>query len=160
MQQSTVEFAALESALSQTASEIALAGNDIGVGVDVELVATFETLAGREDFVRRNFTDQEMAYCYSALYPAANFAGRLATKEAVIKAISSVSSNGSNVWKKDKDVPLREIEIFMTASGAPSALLSGHALEVFKRVGVASLSVSISHSGAYTVSQAIANLQG
>uniref|UniRef100_K3WEQ6 Fatty acid synthase subunit alpha n=1 Tax=Globisporangium ultimum (strain ATCC 200006 / CBS 805.95 / DAOM BR144) TaxID=431595 RepID=K3WEQ6_GLOUD len=148
----------LESALNQTASDIGLTARNIGIGVDVEPVATFENLHGREDFIRRNFTDQEMAYCYSAPHPAASFAGRWAAKEAVIKAISSTSPNEPNVWK-GAGAPLREIEIFMTASGAPSVLLSGYPLQVFNRIGLTSLSVSISHSGDYAVSQAVANFQ-
>jgi fatty acid synthase subunit beta len=148
----------LMSAMNQTAADIGLAATNIGIGVDVEPVATFENLHGREDFIRRNFTDQEMAYCYSAPHPAASFAGRWAAKEAVIKAISSASPNEPNVWKS-AGAPLREIEIFMTASGAPSVLLSGYPLQVFNRIGLTSLSVSISHSGDYAVSQAVANFQ-
>ncbi|RLN49670.1 hypothetical protein BBJ29_001201 [Phytophthora kernoviae] len=59
------------------------------MGVNVEPVATFENLNCRENFIRRNFTEQEMTYCYSAPHPAASFAGRWAAKGAVIKAISS-----------------------------------------------------------------------
>jgi fatty acid synthase subunit beta len=150
--------ATLLSALNQTASDIGLTTKNIGIGVDVEPVATFENLHGREDFIRRNFTDQEMAYCYSAPHPAASFAGRWAAKEAVIKAISGTSPNEPNLWK-GAGAPLREIEIFMTASGAPSVLLSGYPLQVFNRIGLTSLSVSISHSGDYAVSQAVANFQ-
>jgi fatty acid synthase subunit alpha len=124
--------------------------------VDVEPVVTFENLHGREDFIRRNFTDQEMAYCYSAPHPAASFAGRWAAKEAVIKSMSSAAPNEAGMWK-GASAPLREIEIFMTASGAPSVLLSGHPQHVFNRIGLSSLSVSISHSGDYAVAQAVAS---
>ncbi|TMW63553.1 hypothetical protein Poli38472_002494 [Pythium oligandrum] len=147
----------LLSAMSQGATDVGLtAGKNIGIGVDVEPIMTFENLHGREDFIRRNFTDQEMAYCYSAPHPASSFAGRWAAKEAVIKAISSSAPNEANMWK-GAGAPLREIEIFITASGAPSVLLSGHPLQVFNRVGLASLSVSISHSGDYAVAQAVAS---
>ncbi|TYZ68250.1 hypothetical protein PybrP1_005286 [[Pythium] brassicae (nom. inval.)] len=148
----------LLSVMSQNAADIGLSSTNIGVGVDVEPVATFENLHGREDFIRRNFTDQEMAYCYSAPHPAASFAGRWAAKEAVVKAISSAALNKPNLWK-GAGAPLREIEIFMTASGAPSVLLSGHPLQAFKRVGLTSLSVSISHSGDYAIAQAVTNFQ-
>ncbi|GLD97526.1 hypothetical protein PINS_up006216 [Pythium insidiosum] len=146
----------LLSAMSQGANEIGLRAKNIGVGVDVEPIMTFENLPGREDFIRRNFTDQEIAYCRSAPHPAASFAGRWAAKEAVIKAISSAAPNEANMWK-GAGAPLREIEIFITASGAPSVLLSGHPLQVFNRVALGSLSVSISHSGDYAVAQAVAS---
>ncbi|KAL4175947.1 hypothetical protein KRP22_000905 [Phytophthora ramorum] len=147
----------LLTAINQAATDLGLSKN-MGMGVDVEPVATFENLNGREDFIRRNFTDQEMAYCYSAPHPAASFAGRWAAKEAVIKAISSSSPSEPNLWK-GAGAPLREIEIFMTASGAPSVLLSGYPLQVFNRLGLSKLSVSISHSGDFAVSQAVANFQ-
>ncbi|CAI5733880.1 unnamed protein product [Peronospora farinosa] len=148
----------LLTAINQAASDLGLASKNMGMGVDVEPVATFENLNGREDFIRRNFTDQEMAYCYSAPHPAASFAGRWAAKEAVIKAISSSTPTEPNLWK-GAGAPLREIEIFMTASGAPSVLLSGYPLQVFNRLGLSKLSVSISHSGDFAVSQAVANFQ-
>ncbi|KAG2873186.1 hypothetical protein PC117_g27866, partial [Phytophthora cactorum] len=106
----------LLTAINQAATDLGLASKNMGMGVDVEPVATFENLNGREDFIRRNFTDQEMAYCYSAPHPAASFAGRWAAKEAVIKAISSSAPTEPNLWK-GAGAPLREIEIFMTASG-------------------------------------------
>ncbi|KAG2821258.1 hypothetical protein PC116_g7600, partial [Phytophthora cactorum] len=53
---------------------------------------------------------------------------RWAAKEAVIKAISSSAPTEPNLWK-GAGAPLREIEIFMTASGAPSVLLSGYPLQ-------------------------------
>ncbi|GMF26214.1 unnamed protein product [Phytophthora lilii] len=148
----------LLTAINQAATDLGLASKNMGMGVDVEPVATFENLNGREDFIRRNFTDQEMAYCYSAPHPAASFAGRWAAKEAVIKAISSSAPTEPNLWK-GAGAPLREIEIFMTASGAPSVLLSGYPLQVFNRLGLSKLSVSISHSGDFAVSQAVANFQ-
>ncbi|CAI5741155.1 unnamed protein product [Peronospora destructor] len=148
----------LLTAINQAATDLGLVSKNMGMGVDVEPVATFENLNGREDFIRRNFTDQEMAYCYSAPHPAASFAGRWAAKEAVIKAISSSTPTEPNLWK-GACAPLREIEIFMTASGAPSVLLSGYPLQVFNRLGLSKLSVSISHSGDFAVSQAVANFQ-
>ncbi|CEG41510.1 fatty acid synthase subunit [Plasmopara halstedii] len=148
----------LLTAINQAATNLGLASKNMGMGVDVEPIATFENLNGREDFIRRNFTDQETAYCYSAPHPAASFAGRWAAKEAVIKAISSAAPTESNLWQ-GAGAPLREIEIFITASGAPSVLLSGYPLQVFNRLGLSKLSVSISHSGDFAVSQAIANFQ-
>jgi fatty acid synthase subunit alpha len=136
----------LLSALSRTTTELGLASANAGVGVDVQAVAAFESLNGREDFIRRNFTDQEMAYCYSAPHPAASFAGRWAAKEAAIKAMSP------NPWQGTR----REIEVVMTASGAPAVLLSGRAFQTFDRLGPASLRVSISHSGAFAVAQVVA----
>ncbi|TDH65379.1 hypothetical protein CCR75_002038 [Bremia lactucae] len=148
----------LLTAINQAALDLGLLSKNMGMGVDVEPVATFKNLNGREDFIRRNFTDKEMAYCYSSPYPAASFAGRWAAKEAVIKAISSSAPTEPNLWK-GAGAPLREIEIYMTASGAPSVLLSGYPLQVYNRLGLSKLSVSMSHSGDFAVSQAVALFQ-
>ncbi|KAL4138997.1 hypothetical protein PRIC2_002497 [Phytophthora ramorum] len=146
----------LLTAINRAATDLGLASKNLGMGV--EPVATFENLNGREDFIRRNFTEQEMAYCYSAPHPAASFAGRWAAKEAVIKAISSAAPAEPNLWK-GTGAPLHEIEIFLTVSGAPAVLLSGYPLQVFNRLDLTKLSVSISHSGEFAVAQVIANFE-
>ncbi|KAI9921603.1 hypothetical protein PsorP6_002324 [Peronosclerospora sorghi] len=157
-EQQTHASSTLFTAMNQAATDLGLASKNMGIGVDVEPVATFENLHGREDFIRRNFTDQEMAYCFSAPHPAASFAGRWAAKEAVIKAISSSAPTEPHLWK-DAGAPLCEIEIFMTPSGAPSVRLSGYPLQVFNRLGLSNVSVSISHSGDFAVAQAVATFQ-
>nr|CCA25392.1 FAS2_PENPA Fatty acid synthase subunit alpha putati [Albugo laibachii Nc14]CCA25465.1 fatty acid synthase alphasubunit putative [Albugo laibachii Nc14] len=141
-------------ALNQAASSIGLDSGSSGLGVDVEPIATFECLDNRENFLSRNFTEQEIAYCKSAPHPAASFAGRWAAKEAVIKAISNAAPSQPNLWK-GSGASLREIETFLTASGAPAVLLTGFPLEVYQRVGLESLKISISHSGDYAVAQAV-----
>ncbi|CCI41838.1 unnamed protein product [Albugo candida] len=141
-------------ALNEAASRIGLDSGSTGLGVDVEPIATFESLDNRDNFLSRNFTEQEIAYCKSAPHPAASFAGRWAAKEAVIKAISNAVPSQPNVWK-GSGASLREIETFLTASGAPSVLLTGYPLEVYQRIGLESLKISISHSGDYAVAQAV-----
>ncbi|TYZ64727.1 hypothetical protein PybrP1_002858 [[Pythium] brassicae (nom. inval.)] len=152
----------LRAALNQSSAVISSsvqrsAGCDrVGLGVDVEPVATFENLRDREDFIRRNFTEEEMAYCYSAPHPAASFAGRWAAKEAIVKAISSAAPDVPSEWR-GAGAPLREIELVGSASGAPVVNLSGLPLTLFRRLELASLSVSISHTSDFAVAQAIAS---
>ncbi|KAL3656951.1 hypothetical protein V7S43_018156 [Phytophthora oleae] len=133
----------LLAAMNQAASELGLAS---AVGVSVQPVAAFESLHGQEDLIGRNFTDQEMAYCYSAAHPAASFAGRWEAKEAVVKAMTNA-------------VPKREVEIVMTSSGAPTVQLSGYAQQFFSSVRLARINVSISHSDHVAVAQAVVRLQ-
>ncbi|ETM01359.1 holo-[acyl-carrier-protein] synthase [Phytophthora nicotianae] len=147
----------LLAAIGNTAIELGLSKN-MSVGVDVQPVATFESLNDREDFIRRNFSDQESAYCYSAPHPAASFAARWAVKEAVIKAISSVAPTESYLWQ-GAEASRRDIEVVMTASGAPTVQLSGYPLHIFDRLELAKLSVSISHSGAFAVAQVVASFE-
>jgi phosphopantetheine--protein transferase-like protein len=84
---------------------------------------------------KRLFTAAEQDYCYSQRDPAQSFAGTLAAKEAVIKALRL----GPLVaWA-------RRVEITRDSSGAPSALVGGRVVEV-----------SISHDAGVAVAAALA----
>lgn len=150
---STDESATLQSALSQ---HIDLATKSIGVGVDVEPVATFESLGGRKDFIRRNFT-RKWHIATAPLTPRPVLPVTGLPRKPWSK-LRPAPHHETNVWK-GASAPLRKIEIVMTAPDSPSVLHSGYPLEVFRNIGLASLGVFISCSGAYTVSQAIANFQ-
>merc|ERR1711920_271694 len=117
-----------------------------GLGVDVEPIETFENYLnqGKDDFFKRNFTEEELDYCYNAPHPAASFAGRWAAKEAVIKAISSSSPETGNLGK-GAGAPLKDIGVSRSASGAPSIEFTGHASEVVRVLGIEDVSISISH---------------
>ncbi|OWZ15871.1 Fatty acid synthase subunit alpha [Phytophthora megakarya] len=143
---SPADSSILLSAINQTSVDLGLTSN---IGMDVVSVTTFESLNGQEDFLRRNFTDQEITYCYRSPHPTASFAGRYAAKNAVIKAMSTEN------FSKSATTPLREVEIVMTASGAPSVVLTGYPLQVFDRLGLSKLNVSISHSDAFAIAQVV-----
>ncbi|KAI9247028.1 hypothetical protein BY458DRAFT_560469 [Sporodiniella umbellata] len=121
-----------------------------GVGVDVELTNTFNI--ENTTFIQRNFTTAEIEYCQSRPDPQASFTGRWSAKEAVFKAISSYG----NISSFGAGAPLNEIEIKANEVGAPEVVLAGKAKEAATAVGVNSLNVSISHSGAYSVAVALA----
>jgi phosphopantetheine--protein transferase-like protein len=55
---------------------------DLGVGVDIEMVARFTTPDPRL------FTEAELALCAASSYPAESRAGRWCAKEAVVKAVA------------------------------------------------------------------------
>jgi fatty acid synthase subunit beta len=126
------------------------AGENVGVGVDIELVSSFVG-EGKESFLERNFTPNEIKYCVEQPDPASSFAGRWAAKEAVIKAISSYDLSHSKVWTKGAGAPLIEIEIIPASSGAPEVILHGEAQDIFNDVGASQLKVTISHAGDYAV---------
>lgn len=104
-----------------------------GVGVDIEPMASFETLpfeAHRHEY-ERMFTSDEIAYCRRRALPAQHFAARWAAKEAVVKAI------GERFALLPSDV-----EIVRSGSGTPSArLLSPSAAGLDAR-----LRISIGHA--------------
>ncbi|KAJ1958940.1 fatty acid synthase alpha subunit Lsd1, partial [Dipsacomyces acuminosporus] len=126
-----------------------------GVGVDVELVSAVNT--DNETFVERNFTAQERAYCQARPDVAASFAGKWCAKEAVIKAVSSLSTDKERVWTRGAAAPLSEIEIQIGTSGAPVVVFHGSAKEAAEKAGVSEVKVSISHTDAYAIATAIAN---
>src|SRR5260370_36364913 len=78
---------------------------------------------------------------------AKHFAGRLAAKEAVVKALGTGFSQGI-AWS--------EVEIGRADSGAPAVVLSGRALEVAVELGVTRWHLSISDSPTYAAASAIA----
>ncbi|KAF9167813.1 3-oxoacyl-[acyl-carrier-protein] synthase [Actinomortierella ambigua] len=125
-----------------------------GVGVDVELISAINV--ENDAFLERNFTQQEIEYCQARPDPQSSFAGRWSAKEAVVKAVSSFDLELAKVWTQGSAAPLKEIEIVMAESGAPSVVFAGAAAEAANKAGVKEVKVSISHSGEYAVAVATA----
>lgn len=61
---------------------------DCSVGVDIEEVDRIRGVVRRwgDRFLKRHFTDEEIAYCQSKARPAESLAARFAAKEAFAKA--------------------------------------------------------------------------
>lgn len=120
-----------------------------GAGTDIVSVARVARLIGDGGprFLQRWFTRAEIAYCISKARPSLHFAGHLAAKEAVFKALHS-SSEGP--------VPWQHIEIGHDAIGAPDVRLSGPVLEAATRKGVGQVRVSLSHCDEFATAVAIA----
>src|ERR1700730_7377334 len=76
----------------------------IGLGLDAteidRIAATIERYGDR--FLRRIFTDGEIAYCARRRVPAIHFAGRFAAKEAGMKALGT--GHSQNVLWRDVEV--------------------------------------------------------
>jgi len=140
-----------EHAIAQALSSISAQQNGGSIGIDVEDIASFRD---KDDiFLQRNFTSDELAYCQAAPDPAASLAARWCAKEAVIKALSSVDPEKPNGWQ-GASAPLRDIEVVMTPSGAPSVNLSGVAHRFASSLGAVDISVSLSHTAEHAVAQA------
>jgi holo-[acyl-carrier protein] synthase len=109
------------------------------IGVDVVDIERLRAkLASTPRLAERLFTESERAYCSKGADPVVHFAGTLAAKEAVIKALDL---GPLNAWA-------RRIEILRDDSGAPRARVSrGEAEEVVR--------VSISHDGGVAVAVAL-----
>lgn len=115
---------------------------DIRCGVDIVDIKRIEKLLDKheESFVKRTFTEQESDYCRSKgniKRVAESFAASFAAKEAASKAL------GTGIMTKG--IGLLDFEVAHNENGCPNMVLKGEALKEAKRLGVSSISISMSH---------------
>ena len=119
----------------------------LGLGFDAtdipRIATTFERYGDR--FLRRVFTDGEIAYCTRRRNPVPHLAGRFAAKEAAMKALGTGHSRGV-LWK--------DIEVVRT-SGPPHLQLHGGAAARASRMQVRSSLLTITHSDALAMAQVL-----
>lgn len=110
----------------------------LGIGTDVIEVKRVGGVAQRhgERFLRRIFTDNEIAYCSARKNAALHYAGRFAAKEAAFKAMGR-GWGGDIGWK--------DVEVTNMPSGAPQISFHGKALETVNEMKMTRAFVSISH---------------
>jgi holo-[acyl-carrier protein] synthase len=119
--------------------------NIIGLGVDAteidRIAATIERYGDR--FIRRVFTDAEIAYCTRRRTAAIHFAGRFAAKEAGMKALGTGHS---------QNVLWRDVEV-IRAGGPPRLEFHGGAARRFAAMGATGSLLSITHSETLAIAQ-------
>ncbi len=111
----------------------------VGIGIDVVDCARIESSIERfgERFLRRVFTEGEIAYSQSMKFPARHFAARFAAKEALSKAFGT--GIGKAMGWRDLDVRKKE-------SGEPYVVLSAGAQRMANELGVEKVWISLSHT--------------
>jgi holo-[acyl-carrier protein] synthase len=112
----------------------------IGTGVDlieVERIAQSIERYG-ERFLRRIYTDDEIAYCSRRRSSAESFAARFAAKEAGAKALGTGISRG---------VTWSEFQVERQPGGRPVLSLRGRAAVLARELGVKTISLSLTHTG-------------
>lgn len=116
-----------------------------GIGVDIIEIARIQSSIDRfgDTFLRKIFTDAEIAYCQSRKNPAQHFAARFAAKEAVSKALSTGWSSEFE-WKN--------VEVTNELSGKPNVLLHGNTADALR---TSKVHVSLSHSESAVVAFAV-----
>jgi holo-[acyl-carrier protein] synthase len=121
----------------------------IGTGLDIMEVRRVDALLRKagDRFLRRWFTDEEVAYCLSRARPAEHLAARLAAKEACVKALRLAVGDG---------LLLRDIAVIREDEGAPSLRLAGRAADIASRAGVDHLFVSLTHTREYAAASVVA----
>ena len=110
----------------------------IGIGVDMVDVDRVKGIMARRGarFVRRAFTEAEVAYCSRCQCPERRYAARFAAKEAVMKALGRGWFQG---------MPFKEIEVTREPSGRPGVSLSGQMQQLAESLGASSIHLSITH---------------
>jgi len=121
----------------------------LGLGVDIIEVDRIRNAIHRhgDRFHQRICLVSEATYCLAMRDPAPFFAARFAAKEAVSKALGT-GIGAQCGWL--------DIEVRRKASGEPFVVLHGAGAETAKRLGIARVLLSLSHTEHYAAAQAIA----
>ena len=111
----------------------------VGLGTDLMEIARIQESIDRygDRFLRRIFTPGEIAFCQRKKNGAESFAARFAAKEAAAKALGTGISRG---------VGWLELEVVRHPGERPTLHVSGRAAERASRLGVTTISLSLSHS--------------
>ena len=122
--------------------------NVMGIGVDLVNIPRIRAVIDRwqEHFLRRVFTEGEIAYCRAHRDPVPHFAARFAAKEAGLKALGTGLRLG---------VRWRELEVRRARGEAPVLVLSGRSEEIGRSRGGSRMLLALTHEGEYALAQAM-----
>ena len=119
----------------------------IGLGLDItdidRIAATIERYGDR--FLRRVFSDGEIAYCSRRRVPAIHFAGRFAAKEAAMKALGTGHT---------QQVLWRDVEV-VRPGGPPQLRFHGGAERRYAKLGAQSSLLTITHSDTVALAEVL-----
>jgi holo-[acyl-carrier protein] synthase len=120
----------------------------VGLGIDIEEVSRVRGAIERygENFLKRVFTPQEIAYCSKKRNPYERFAARFAAKEAGMKALGTG-------WRRG--ITWRDFEVLHAPGGRPILKLSGVALEIYGKLGGTNIALSLTHTAIQAMAEVI-----
>jgi holo-[acyl-carrier protein] synthase len=120
----------------------------VGTGVDLAEVPRIEASIARfgAKFIERIFTPLEIAYVERKANRFERYAARFAAKEAGMKAIGTG-------WRRG--VRWQDFEVANLPSGKPTLRLHGVAAHVAAKLGVRSVSLSLTHTKEYGLAHVI-----
>jgi holo-[acyl-carrier protein] synthase len=120
----------------------------LGTGVDLAEVGRIRKAIEQhgDRFIRRIYTDAEIAYVERKANRFERYAGRFAAKEAGMKAIGTGWKHGVR-WV--------DFEVSNLPSGRPTLRLHGEAARVAEQMGVKSILLSITHTAEMGMAQVI-----
>jgi holo-[acyl-carrier protein] synthase len=117
-----------------------------GIGIDLAQIPRLRRAVERWDerFLRRVFTDEELAYCRRRRDPIPHLAARFAAKEAALKALGTGLRMGAR-W--------REVEVRRERGQAPTMVLTGRCRALALARGAHGALVTLTHDGDYALAQ-------
>ena len=118
------------------------------IGIDIVEIKRLRRVSKKwgEDFLKKVYTDRELAYANARRFPHQHLAARFAAKEAIFKALGEVERDFVG-WKN--------IEILNDAYGKPVVHWHGAAEKVRKKRKLKNVVVSLSHTENYAVASAM-----
>jgi holo-[acyl-carrier protein] synthase len=123
----------------------------IGIGIDLVSIARIrravEDPQTGQRFLARVFTEEEIRYCESRHNRHESYAARFAAKEATMKALG-VGWGRYAGWT--------EIEVVRKRRERPTVRLTGKAMEKAQELGVARLSLSLTHEAPLAAAEVVA----
>jgi holo-[acyl-carrier protein] synthase len=119
----------------------------VGLGIDATDIPRVAALVERygDRFLRRVFTDGEIAYCTRRRNPIPHLAGRFAAKEAAMKALGTGQT---------RDVLWKDIEV-VRCDGPPQLEFHGGAATRAARMHVVKSLLTITHSDVLAIAQVV-----
>ncbi|MBT5471601.1 MAG: holo-ACP synthase [Nitrospina sp.] len=120
-----------------------------GTGLDIIEVERIKKSIQRYSprFEQRVFTLGEINYCQSKGDPAKHFAARFAVKEAVSKCLGTGITGG---------LSFKDMEVVNEDTGKPVLIMTGKGKELFKKLELKTIHISISHDRTHAIAHAIA----
>jgi holo-[acyl-carrier protein] synthase len=121
----------------------------IGIGTDIIECLRIAQMIERhgELFIRRVYTEHEIAYCSTKKASTQHYAGRWAAKEAVLKVLGTG-------WKRG--ISWRDVEVRNKPSGAPTITLYAGASDVAEQLKIEKMHISISHCRSHATAYSVA----
>lgn len=123
--------------------------NIINHGIDLVETGRIRQMLERHErrFLNRVFTAHEQDYCRSHKLRLERLAGRFAVKEAVMKLVGTGWRDG---------IAWTDIETRNDPSGKPLVTLTGQVKILADKMGIETISVSLSHTSELAIASVIA----
>lgn len=120
----------------------------VSAGIDLVSVPRIEAILARwgKKFLRRIYTEREIAYCMSQAFPARSLAARFAAKEAFYKAVSP--------WHRGS-IGHKSVEIVIDGRGFPRIEPHGPATSALVGRGA---SLSLSHEEEFAIAVVVTSV--